>query len=408
MPLILHCTEHLLDAGNAEPRFAIAGLGLAYAALMFSHLPSGLLFSICLGAYVLVRQLRACSPPALRRFAAGIALGVALAAVYWVPALFAQQYIQSDKLWTPYFDFHRWLYPATAEQGNPFARRLIALIDVTTLVFALLCAAVWLQGRARFARLLPALVLMGCAWFLISPASVWLWEYAPALWKVQFPWRAVIAMDFATAIAAMFALQGLRDRIEPRQAVLVAGAGAALLFCLATADIRNTLGPVDNARAITTGFYAVRDGLDAPEYTTPWSQLSPRDIVSDDRLFDDEIDYNEQNGVVRVVEWAPREIALNVKLQRPTDLEIRQFYFPHWKVFAQNLRIALHPQPAKRTGLMRIRAPAGQYQLRLAMVPLVQELIGGAVSLVALLVVFALLRGQLAAALRRCSARITK
>ncbi len=389
-PLILLFTEKLMDQPAGEQRGAIVGLAVAYAALMFSHLPSGLLFSICLGCYVGVRQLRRFSRLALQQFAIAIALGTALAAVYWVPALFTQQYIQTDKLWTPYFDFHRWLYPASSEQANPFTRRLITLINITTILFVLFSAMVWWQrGKAAVAKLLPACVLMGAAWFLISPLSVLLWEHAPALWKVQFPWRVVLVMDFATAIAAMYALQGLREQAHPGRVAMLASAAGILLYCFVSADIKNTIGPVDNARAVTAGFYAVRDGLDAPEYTPPWSQLSPREIVSNDGLFDDQIDYNEKDGVVHVVEWSAREIELNVKLLRPTDLDIRQFYFPNWRIIA-DLHTALIPQPAKHTGLMRIRAPAGQYQLKLAMVPLLQEWIGGTISVIALMLVGAL------------------
>ena len=392
MPLILLFTERVLEQSRKGQGAAIAGLAISYAALMFSHLPSGLLFSLCLGAYVLARLWQRWSLSALQQFALAIALGVALAAVYWVPALFTQQYIQSDKLWTPYFDFHRWLYPATSEQHNPFTRRLVQLINLTTLIFALCCALVWWQrGRAALARLLPALVLMGAAWFLISPASLLLWEHAPALWQVQFPWRVAIVMDLATAIAAMQALEGLREQRSKGQGAIVAAVAGLFGFYGLTADVHNTLGPVDNAREVTASFYAVRDGLDAPEYTTPWSQLSPRDIVSNDGLFDDQIDYNEKDGSVHVVEWSPREIELNVKLQRPTDLDVRQFYFPNWKIIAGGLRTAINLQPAKHTGLMRIRAPAGQYQLKLAMVPLLQELIGGAISTVAALIIGALL-----------------
>jgi hypothetical protein len=399
MPLLLLFTEHLLDPEHNNHRVAIAGMAIAYAALMFSHLPSGLLFSICLGCYIGVRQLRQWSLPALRNLSIAIALGIALSAVYWVPALFTQQYIQADKLWTPYFDFHRWLYPAAAEQANPFTRRLITLINVTSIMFALFCAMVWWQrGRAAaMARLLPALVLMAAAWFLISPLSLLVWEHAPALWKVQFPWRVVIVMDLATAMAALHALQGLREcaglRQRSQQGAMLASVVGILLYCLVSADVKNTIGPVDNARAVTDRFYAVRDGLDAPEYTTPWSQLTPRDIANNANtaLFDDQIDYNSGDGSVHVVEWSPRRIALNVQLQRPTDLEIRQFYFPNWKVLSHDLRTALSLQPAKHSGLMRVRAPAGNYRLDLAMVPMLQELIGGAISAAALLLVVALI-----------------
>jgi len=384
MPLILRCTEQIFESSTFN-RNAVIGLAVTYAALMFSHLPTALLFSLCIGIYVLVLSAQQVSIKGLRQFAAGIALGVALAAVYWVPALFAQNYIQSDKLWTPYFDFHRWLYPARSEVANPFAHRLIALINITTILFVLFWLVSFFSAeRKTKMRLLAPMILMATAWFLISPASLLLWEHAPALWKVQFPWRVVVVMDLATAIAAMHALQCWQQQRDVRNAVLMASVAGLLMYCGLSADVKSTIGPVDNARAVTDHFYAVRDGLDAPEYTTPWSQLSAKDIAAAPVL-NDRIEYDHKDGAVGIAEWSPRRISLNVKLTHPTVLNVRQFYFPNWKVFAQGFKVALQAQPAAHTGLLRIQAPAGHYRLNLAMAPLIQEWVGNAVSVLAVL-----------------------
>lgn len=384
VPLILACTERIFAKPPVDATLDMLGLGLSYSALMLSHLPSAVLFSVCLGVYATVMLVRHFSWVAVRQFAFGIGFGIALAAVYWVPALFTQSYIRSDKLWTPYFDFHRWLYPATSEMSNPFAHRLIFLIGLTTLVFALSWLAAFVHRRhTHAAPLWSALGLMLAAWFLISPSSLWLWEHAPELWKVQFPWRVTLVVDLATGVAAMYALHALQQRDWRAVPSLLAGA-LVLIYCGYSADIKNTLGPVDNARQVTDQFYAVRYGLDAPEYTTPWTHMSAKEIVSTAEL-DDRLEYDARDGEVRIAEWSPHQIALDVALRRDTELEIRQFYFPSWQIRIQGLHTTTALEPAAHTGLLRVRAPAGNYRLKLSMAPLFEEWIGGAVSVLALL-----------------------
>lgn len=385
VPLILACTERIFAESQLDKTLDTLGLGVSYAALMLAHLPSAVLFSVCLGVYGAVMLIRHVSLISIRQFAFGIGLGIALAAIYWVPALFTQSYIRSDKLWTPYFDFHRWLYPATSEMSNPFAHRLIFLIGLTTLVFALAWLAAFFHRRhTHAAPLWSALGLMLAAWFLISPLSLWLWEHAPQLWKVQFPWRVTLVVDLATAVAVMYALHALQQRDWRALPSLLAGA-LVLIYCGYSADIKNTLGPVDNARQVTDQFYAVRNGLDAPEYTTPWSHMSAQEIVATSEL-DDRLEYNARDGVVHIAEWSPHQIALDVELTRATMLEIRQFYFPNWQIRIKGAHTNTILEPAAHTGLLRVQAPAGNYRLSLAMAPLLQEWIGGAISVLALLV----------------------
>src|SRR5690606_25388094 len=155
MPLLLYYTDKTF-----EGREAMVGLAIVYALLMLSHLPSALLFSIALGCYVLVTLWHQRSCRYLHRFVAALGLGIALTGIYWVPALFSEQYVRADQLWTPYFDYHRWFFPVEVppdSHSRAFVDRLFSVIATTTIMFAMF----WLVAfRWREKKLWGALALV--------------------------------------------------------------------------------------------------------------------------------------------------------------------------------------------------------------------------------------------------------
>lgn len=396
MPLALYYADRLL-AGER----AIAGMALIYCAMMLTHLPSTLLFSIGLGSYVLVVAWRRHSWRHLAAFAVAIAIGMALAAVYWVPALTTEQFVRAEKLWTPYFDFHYWFFPLdelpkVVGHDNVFALRLFAMIGLTSAIFVLawLSAYRWRHVVGR-TTLFACLTLIGVAWFLMSPWSEIVWETLPELWKVQFPWRIAMVMDLATAIALLHSvhcLQRYRDRVSGLALAAVAG---LLIYSFLSANVLQKLDPFDNAWWVTGRDQAVRNGLDAPEYTTIWNPSTTADTSSGIAGMP-EVAFDRGNGRVEVVAWLPRHIELRVDLQRPTLVRIRQFYFPNWHAVIERDPAAtdasaaapvqapisndVQLQPDTDTGLLTVPLPAGRYTLRLKLLPLHQEVVGGVIS----------------------------
>ena len=385
MPLALYYTDRLL-AGER----VVAGLALIYAAMMLTHLPSTLLFSIGLGSYVLVVAWRRHKLHELLVFGAAIALGILLTAVYWVPALFSEQYVRSEKLWTPYFDFHYWFFPLEGlpqivGHDNVFALRLFEMIGLTSAIFvvAWLNAYRWRHVVGRTA-LFSSLALIAVAWFLMSPWSEIVWETLPELWKVQFPWRIAMVVELATAIAllhTLHCLQHYRDVVSAFALVLVAG---LLVYSLITANVLHKLDPFDNAWWVTGRDQAVRNGLDAPEYTTIWNPATTADTSAGIAGMP-QVAFDRGNGRVEAAVWRARHIELSVDLQQSTRLRIRQFYFPNWRATIEPAGAgepgAIELEPDTDNGLLTAVLPAGQYTVVLRLAPLQQEKIGGSISL---------------------------
>lgn len=384
MPLALYFIERLIAGKNA-----IAGLAIVYALMLLSHLPSALLFSIALGFYLLALAWRRHHWRCILHFAAAIALGLLLAGIYWVPALFSEQYIRTDQLWSAVFDFHRWFFPLHGESLDPgeddtFALRLFAMISLTSAMFILcwLNAYRWRHVLDRSA-LFACLIIAAIAWFLMSPYSRLVWENAPELWKVQFPWRIAMVLDLACAVALLHSwhvLEQYRDRFTALTLSVVLG---LLLYSWLSADVWHELDPFDSPDWVSSRDQSVQEGVDAPEYSTAWDPSDPED-ENNPLLNIGPLSYDASAGAVTVSQWAPRQIVLRVDLQRATALRIRQYYFPNWQV-ESSVSGPLAVQADLATGLLSVSAPAGQYDLQLRLRPLQQELIGAALSLVGML-----------------------
>lgn len=378
MPLVLYYTDKIFDG-----REAVVGLALSYCFLMLSHLPSAFLFSIAIGCYVLVMLWHRHSWRYLSQFVAAVAIGILLAGIYWVPALFSEQYVRAEKLWTPNFDFHKWFFPLKEHDdgsSRPFANRLFTVVVATSVMFAVfwLVAFRWREKLVR-KKLWGMLALVGIAWFLMSSWSTVVWENAPELWKVQFPWRIAMVIDLATAVAALHAVHCWYVRRDRFSAVAVVAAMAILAGCLFTADVKHKLDPYDNPGWIIGRDSAVRTGLDAPEYTTQWnSSQSPDTSIEIAGL--PQLNYDAAAGSISTTRWTARKIELQVNLQRDASVIVRQFYFPNWRAKSAD-GAALEIMPAPINGLLQLNLPSGHYPVTLQMVPLQQELVGTAVTL---------------------------
>lgn len=199
-PLLLWLA--LLAARRATWR-RLLGLALAYAALLVTHNISALLFTPFLGLWLL-----ALCAPALRRRAwrgplaclGALALGLALSAWFWLPALADRGLVQLHEQTTGYFHyaghFRGW---DLVQRALLFDYRLTYAQDPFRmgLVQALLMAAGLVALAVRWRRLEPDTRLVAAlaaatalsATFLMTRLSEPLWRYLPLLEYAQFPWR---------------------------------------------------------------------------------------------------------------------------------------------------------------------------------------------------------------------------
>ena len=141
------------------------------------------------------------------------ALGIGLAAFFWLPAFYESRWIQLSQITKGHFDF-RLHFLGLSELFAPYTALDYSAVNVNlprSLGWAMLAlavlgliAAAWGRGlvrRQRLTVLLSALLLLSCL-FMMLPASTFLWEHVPLLKLAEFPWRILGIAAVPLALAA--------------------------------------------------------------------------------------------------------------------------------------------------------------------------------------------------------------
>ena len=383
-PLLLYFTDKTIDGND---RRITVGLSLTYALMVLSHLPSTLVISICLAAYVVIRATFNKSTDGLVRFSLAITTGMMVSGIYWIPALFSQEYIHSEAWWTWYYDFHHWFFPTRSlsefrgdTKSFAYQVRIFLTTCITTAMFTLSWIVAWLR---RSLGDKPKLIGVACvvlmAWFLMTPLSAFAWKAFPPLAKIQFPSRLATVLDLCTALVFLKALpdRWRREWFPVTASCITLG---LLIWCMASADLKSLLDPFNDPKTIRLRDTWVHDRLDPPEYTTRWSPYNP-DAVDTSRYIEgiSELSYSVSAGTVSVKRWRPREIALSVNLRHSTTITVRQFYFPNWQAQIDRSK-SIKLTPNNENGLISMSLPVGSYRISLELKPSLQERWGYLVS----------------------------
>ncbi len=385
--------------GSGEPLFA-----LGYAALLLSHLPTALLASVTM----IPIQVAWCAaatggarPRAifLCRCALAGAIGLAISAAYLLPALTAQEFINSERLWTPYHQPQVWLLLTPDRWPNPGLMAAIssfagaAAIVMGASVRAVLRASP-AMGPADRQVLLWACVGLLCL-LLMAGAVPQAWTTVPFLAKVQFPWRLLTIVDFSAATAVSVALAGAQHArwVAPfALAVIVAAPGA---LAAAAHALHGRAGTSPELAAAQARFEAHMP--DAVEYLPAGHDFraGPDKIIKHADLDDALAPLREMPtavaelmGAAVFVSRAGPHGALRVRVttEAPTRVVLRRFHFPIWRVTRSPAGEEVPVAPQGPYRLLSFAVPSGSSEYEITAVPLPAERVGWALSVAGALV----------------------
>lgn len=362
-------------------RFGPAVLAGAYAALLMTHLPTALLITLtALPMYVLYRgwRLGAVLPAAgfFVRCAMSGALGLGLSAIFLVPALTLQGWISSEKFWVPGYRIEDWLLLRFLLIPDPWFRltdmmEIIAWLAAAYAIAAIGVAAALAQARGRpgwrSEAAFWALVCVVCL-ALIAGLLPWFWQI-PFVAKVQFPWRLMIAVEFAAITAICLAPW----RRRARAALIIMGVAILALvpgvsemalgiFVRTHVSMVQQDTPQDLKQFMPAG-YSQRPGAGYAELgleplkDVPAISCSPAAAVCSATA--------ERFGAMR----------LTVESDAPTTVVLRRFFFPAWQI--DGVAAVVPTDPLK---LVSFVAPAGRHTFHLRRTALPEEQWGWALS----------------------------
>lgn len=376
LPLIFYFVYRLGREGGAR---YFAGLGLSFGLFLLTHLPVGLMLSYAIGFLGLVWSVREKDWRIGLRLASGLAIGLMLSAIYWLPAAVETKLAYENASdWYPYHHYKSYISLLAVEEGTAYwtfwkllnevfiAHALAVFIPIIILLFlpkrpsedfglaklpepsAKPLSAYWAPNRMW--------IVMGAATiFMCTSFSIYVSKLLPKIQVAVPAWRwLVISSVFASLLlaACVDRLRKSSDLPALKLWGLRAALCAMILFNLWITLHGTILGALGN--------YTYRPKADTtfnliePNWT-PKDASRPQDLPDTANVV-----LEPEGGVIQILEWKPQHRKVSVKLDQPARLRLRTYNFPGWTAYIDGSRV---PMLSDKDGAQVIEVPAGIHSI---------------------------------------------
>ena len=330
------------EAGKESGAGYLPAAAGAIALLVLSSNPVALIAAPVLLGYVLFLARRARNLRVLGRGLLALALGLALSAFFWLPAIVERNWVKLENLLQGYLNYqnhfvylHQLIYSPWGfglslpgpHDGMSFGLGLVPLVMLgVSLLLARYLRAQLREAGEGWAHFWFFLGVLGLAVFLVTDNSLWLWNRLSLLQYLEFPWRALVLAALATAFTCAFPFLAVREERRQRWLFLVLLAG---FFLTALPYAR------------PEGFHEVSDADYAPEviaargievtttgeYEPAWAIVRPGSPAPAGRLL-------LLAGRVRLLEQQCTGTSCRWLLEAdgPAWLRAAIFYYPGWQL----------------------------------------------------------------------------
>lgn len=424
---------------NPVPRRAAAA-ALAFAMLLLLHTVSMLTFVPLMAGIVLVfwardllkwrkpdtRALRSNWQASVLWTAAAVLLGGLLAAIFLIPMLFERRFIVEAQWMHATYNYRqhfvylsqffdpKWGYGYSVpgiEDGMSFQLGplifMAALVGSAAAVFGRRFSGFPQGGRAPGPGFLQTGALSPLprraetgflalasvvALFLMTPASVVLWDNLPLIGLVQFPWRLLAVTAFTLTLLAGAGAAWL-ERRSGRSTRVSAFAGLLALGIM-LASFPYTPPPLvpvrpedESPRAVIEFELEFSDmrGMTAWSERLPLNTDSPliEQYLADEPLRRAAIVAGQ--GEILAQEASALGARVTLRAAEPVRLRFYTYYFPGWRATLDGQPVEITYDPPN--GLIRLDVPAGEHEIVLRFGSTPVRRLATAISLAALAVV---------------------
>jgi hypothetical protein len=374
------------EIARRQPWLGFLLVALMQAGLMLSHNVIALYGTIAIGCYVVLIISNVRWPVTVM---AGGALGAAMAAYFWLPALVLVKLTNASLptrpdvastitspsdlhlhalYWQQQFVERLGIGGSIAGPDDPMGINLGIAVLIGVVLAAIALFRPGLSGGQRY-RLGVCLVLLGIFLFAMSPQMNW--ARVPAILRyVQFPWRLLIFTAFFGCLATVMASPVLDKWLHPLVWVLIA-ALMAIPTLPAILNLPGLLTDRGTTKRVLRWYNRHEHGGwfggAAPEEYWPLTLKAPiTDLkflanhpAPTNRILETSAEFN-------VEDYKHEGTAYIYKYNAPSDVTstIGVVYFPGWQ-----LRLDGHRQPERLSmsagGLVNVQLPAGSHTAEL-------------------------------------------
>lgn len=419
LPLVFASALHL---ANLKTFDGLCVAAIALAALLFTHnavaliaIPLVLLFLVCATPSNSApttstdeSNLRLISLRMSRHHFAwsvgALAIGLALSAIFWLPALGEIRLVSTARLLEGAGDYRIYFHPlAHLVQDSIFYEYWIAegvKVGLAQLGIAALGMAIGLlvPHLRRSTIYFSAMLITSLA--MQTPASAPIWENVALLKYLQFPWRWLALTGLASACLAGILSTAIHRRLSHGIGWPVGTAISGLLvLTLAVTALFRLEGPEALAAGeiVTTTVLRQMErhrlsgaGLTAGEYLPKDRAAEPVDYIK----LPHSPDVSRVPVRIRAHAVSPTRITLTAEPKEPGALIIDQLYFPGWEATVDGMPVSV--QPFGALGLAAVEVPEGTHRVDIVrgLTPLQAVATGVSVGTAGLLALALLWRGR--------------
>jgi hypothetical protein len=373
----------------------LAGLAIAFALLILTHLPLVIMGSIGLGVYAIFLMSRANFSIVIPKLGGAIGAALAMSSFYWVRMVEELSFVNHTlpQFTERKYDFHQnflagILYVPIAEYGETSLWFTDLLFAITLAIFVPAFFLYFInRNRVERRTVSPMVAVLCVVIFLATPLSLPLWTALPALDRIQFPWRflGLISLAGSVIVATSFddLMGAFRTKFRPL-ALIAAGLIVAGFAFTAAQVIRPAT--FSSRAEFDMNFERYRND----QSYECWWPVSAKQTALRDRVLASALDRS-----VEIANWTNDQRQFNIGDGPEAKVRVATFYYPFWKASAGDA--SLDVQPAN-DGSILIDVPTGPAAVTLTFVKPDYETYSRYISLVAWLAV--LITAALSLALR--------
>jgi hypothetical protein len=363
LPLVAWALRRVALAPSAR---RVAAAGLVVGLLALGHNITSLIALPVIGLdAAMVARWR---PRRLACLLGAAMLGLALGAVYWLPALLERGLVSSEVLTTLFYDFHNHFQAlvdvvqrtlAFEYRYDYFAGFLFraGLVQVALGALGGVVALVRLAGLRREVGFWAVIAL--AALLLQSSRSAPIWESVPLLGYAQFPWRMLALVGIASALLCGAGIAALGARWRGPVAVL----GVALWLWASFAGLRPALLELRPDEVSVGALNRIElerklvGTTTAGEYTPRWESRGTFEG------WREPLPGSPDVVATSLVSAGRHEVTLRVETPAGGRLVLDQYYFPGWQASVGGTAIPVAPVGDR--GLLGVELPAGAREVTL-------------------------------------------
>ncbi len=377
-------------AGANGPLRSVVPLAIVYGAIWLANAPAAVVASYAL-AFLLVfcAAVRRSFRPLLSGMSA-LALGLLLAAVYIVPAAHEQAWVNIDQAISAGFrPAENFLFTWVLDPEHNLVNLEISAVAVLMITLTGI-AAVVSHHRSKPPRFvwkaLFALAVISA--LLMFPVSGAIWQYAPKLRFVQFPWRWLLPLGVSLAFFLGETVATARHRLVAAVGCVVLLAGAGVLIARATYwdsdDLEDVLTAVSGGQGYEGTYEYCTLGADQTDLPlrSPLVALLPVEPTQNTGIRS----APEQQGSpsASVEDWQPERKVLNVEASSPVRAAVRLLNYPAWRIRVNG--VAVESESDENSGQMIVPIPAGKSRVEIRFARTPDRTLGGTLSCLAVFI----------------------